>query len=107
MPNMIHRRIFHKSVAIKNKLFVVGGYISDNIEVFDSSSKKFTLLQHPSLNLESYCIADVTSVGNKVVMFSNDNGSVFIYDVENDAWSEKSCEATKHTSQFSCASIPQ
>ena len=106
MPNMIKERSHHKSVAIKNKLFVVGGLSTQTIEVFDSSSKKFALLQHPSINLRSHYILDVTSIGNKIVLFSNKDGSVFLYDVENDVWSEKSCEATKHIKYFSCARLP-
>ena len=107
MPNMIERRSSHKSVAIKNKLFIISGYNSHTLEVFDSSSKNFTLMQLPSTNLDSYYIADVTLIGNKVVLFSNLNRSVFLYDVANDAWSEKSCKATKHIQYFSCASLPQ
>ena len=52
-------------------------------------------------------VADVTSIGNKVVIFSDREGSVFLHDVENDVWSEKSCEATKHIKYFSCAILPQ
>ena len=108
MPNMIERRDYHQSVAIKNKLFVVGGFISQTIEVYDSSSKKFAFLPHPFISFSSISdIADVTSVGNNVVMFSNRKGSVFLYDVENDVWSEKPCEPTKHAFNFSCASLPQ
>ena len=107
MPRMIEERYSHKSVAIKNKFFVVGSFNSQTIEVFDSSSKNFALLQHPSINLNSYYIADVTSIGNRIVLFSNRKGSVFLYDVENDVWSEKSCETLKHIEYFSCASVPQ
>ena len=107
MPNMIAERCWHKSVAIKNKLFIVGNLSSHTFEVFDSFSKKFASLQHPSINSRIYKIADVTSIGNKVVIFNKGDGPVFLYDVENDAWSEKSCEATKHVEFFSCASIPQ
>ena len=106
MPNMIKRRERHKLVSIKNKLFVLGGYTWQTIEVFDSSSKKFALLQYPSISSQTYFIADVTSIGNKVVMFSNIKGSVFLYDVENDAWSEKSCRSATYIQNFSCASLP-
>ena len=105
MPNMIERRSSHKSVAIKNKLFLIGGFTNQTIEVFDSSSNMFALTKHPFINLNSFFIADVTSIGNKVVIFSNGEGSVYFYDVENDVWSEKSCKATKHISYFSCASL--
>ena len=107
MPNMKERRSFHKSVAIKNKLFVINRFSSQTIEVFDSYSKKFALLHHPFINLYSYYIADVTSIGNKIVLFSNRDGSIFLYDVEKDMWSEKSCDATKNILDFSCASLTQ
>ena len=105
MPNMIERRDRHKLVSIKNKLFVLGGYTWQTIEVFDSSFQNFALLQYPSINSQTYFIADVTSIGNKIVIFSNIGGSVFLYNVENDAWSEKSCGA-KYMQNFSCASLP-
>ena len=91
----------HKSVAIKNKFFVVGNVSSQTIEVFDSCSGNFALLQHPNI------FFDVTSIGNKVVIFSDKNRPVLLYDVENDAWSKKSCEPTKHIQYFSCANLPQ
>ena len=107
MQNMIVRRDCHNSVAIKNKLFVIGGLNSHNIEVLDSSSKKFALLQLPPIYLNLYNIAAITTIGKKVVLFSNKEGSVFLYDVENDVWSAKSCKATKHIEYFFCASLPQ
>ena len=43
MPNMIERRCRHNSVAVKNKLYAIGGSLSPNCEVFDSTSNKFVL----------------------------------------------------------------
>ena len=106
MPNMIEEKYCHKSVAIKNKLFIVSYLFTHTFEVFDSFSKKFALLQHPSISSRLYYIADVISIGNKIVIFSNRYGSVFLFDVEIDVWSEKSCDATKHIEYYSCASIP-
>ena len=48
MPNMIEGRFRHGSVAIKNKLFVIGsldGKGSNSCEVFDSNCNKFVLLK--------------------------------------------------------------
>lgn len=35
LPDMIQKRYYHKSVAVKNKLFVVGGFYTNNREVYD------------------------------------------------------------------------
>ena len=88
-------------------MFVVDNLFNLTIEVFDSYSKNFALLQIPSIYLRSDYIADVTSIGNKVFIFSNRDGSVFLYDVEIDALYETSSEATKQIENFSCASLPQ
>ena len=49
MPNMINGRFGHKSIAVKNKLFVVGGIDTNDCEVFDSTTNKFTVLKQPIL----------------------------------------------------------
>ena len=41
MPNMLERRNCHKSIAIKNKLFVIGSSNTTTVEVFDSCCGKF------------------------------------------------------------------
>ena len=104
MPSMIKRRYYHKSVAIKNKLFLVGGVLDCNIEVFDSHCNKFVLLRCPN-DLSYTKIADVASFANKVLIFSNKKGLVIRYDVENDVWSEKRCKSTKRIEYFSCVKV--
>ena len=87
MPNMIETRYRHKSVAIKNKLFVVGG-ITSSCEVFDSNSNKFVLLkQHLTFVNFVGNAGCVTSVGSKLVVFSEQ--AVLFYDVKNHKWSQK------------------
>ena len=105
MPNMIEERYCHKSVAIKNKLFIVGGvFVNRSIEVFDSHCNKFVLIKQPTNGLSEYIsnISDALSIGNKIVIFSNEEGCVLIYDVDKNKWSRKSCEATKNILHFSC-----
>ena len=106
MPNMIKRRCSHKTVAIKNKLFIVGGLVSFNFEVFDSCSNKFVLLKYESTSLLYAFASYITTLGKKVIIFNNKNGSITIYDVENNELVEKICEATQHIKHFSCAKIP-
>ena len=107
MPNMIKRRISHRSVAIKNKLFIVGGVYETSIVVFDSSINKFVFIKYDSRDLRCKYISDITTFGNKILIFNNKNGLVFVYDVEKDDWVEKVCDATENINYFSCAKIPQ
>ena len=105
LPNMIESRFCHKSVAMKNKLFVIGGYSTEAGEVYDSISKNFVLLKPIPSFLDFH--SEVISIGNKVLVFQNMRNVVLIYDMENDSWSEESCEITKHLFKFCCVKIPQ
>ena len=106
MPKMVEERYCHKSVAIKNKLFMIGGLLNTSVEVFDSCSNKFVLLKYNSANLRPKNVSDITTLGNRILIFNNNNGSVLIYDVEDNEWEEKSCEATQDIKYFSCAKVP-
>ena len=108
-PQMIKRRSCHESVAIKNKLFAIGGLDNDTAEVFDSSCNKFVLLKQPSGDLDEHVLfmCDVTSVGSSVVIFSTVKGKILLYDVENDVWSERKCDANQRIRRFSCAKLPK
>ena len=91
MPGMIEKRCRHKSVAIKNKLFVVGGMENTTCEVFDATCNRFVLLKSPPVSfLRSLCEpAEVISIGSKLVVFCDEN--ILIYDTAQSEWSEKSC----------------
>ena len=86
---------------------MVGGYYNSNVEVFDSCSNKFALFKHSSANLSFENVSNITTLGNTILFFTNFNGSVLTYNVENGEWVEKMCDATKHIKCFSCAKIPQ
>ena len=113
MPNMIERRSCHKSVAIKNKLFVVGGRDTKTCEVYDSICNKFVFLKSPQETLREKLIrpAEVISIGNKLVVFCDQLGKcsryILFYDVDSDEWSEESWNAEKSLSKFSCVKVPQ
>ena len=105
MPNMVESSQDHKSVAIKNKLYVVTGFGDTDSEVFDSNSNTFVLLKR-SRNFLKYKISGVTTIGNMLALFIGTDGTVIMYDVENDVLSEKHCEATERLYWFSCAKLP-
>ena len=107
MPNMIEERCYHYSVAIKNKLFVVRGLPSINLEVFDSCFNKFVLIKNYPEIFELSYVSKVTSLGNKMVIFCSANRSVFVYDVKKDVWSKNIFVLPQQTNYFSCLKIPK
>ena len=110
MPDMIERRENHKSVAIKNKLFVVGGLYTRTLEVFDSTCNKFVLLNpHLPSNEDFDFLSEVISIGSKLVVVICDFfcGTIMVYDVENDEWSEEPFEVSGVLLGSSCAKLPQ
>ena len=113
---MIKKRYYHKSLAIKNKLFVICGVSTPTCEVFDSTCNKFVLLKPPPTENWNYrrkitenlnCPAGVILNGNKLAVFGDYSKSILFYDVENEEWSNESWELTKNLRGFCCAKIPQ
>ena len=102
MPNMIGRRMGHNLVAVKNKLFVIGGNRFGNYEVFDSINNKFVLLQ----SRISFRCNKALSIGTKIYIFQAYKSFVVSCDVDEDEWSIKSSEATENISCFSCVRVP-
>ena len=110
MPSMIERRGDHKSVAIRNKLFIVGK-LDINCEVYDSTSKNFVYIK--KLPPVSFCREDknnpteIVSIGNQILVFADLRDTILCYDIDTEVWSEKSCDATKDVSSFACTKVPQ
>ena len=94
---MITRSSDHSFIAIKNKLFAIGGY--DNIvEVYDSTSNKFVAINNRHLFGNH---AGSIPLGNKIVMFFNERTTVWCYDVDTEKWSEESiCGTTDDINHF-------
>ena len=79
---MILNRDFLASVSMGNKLFVIGGYHALSSEVFDSLSRKFSLLNLPRRNIY-YTFTQAVSIGFNIVVFSMEKNEtrVYIYDL--------------------------
>ena len=108
MPSMIERRRCHKMVGRKNKFFAFLGFHNTNCEVYDSTCNKFVLLNLPSTYTEIYHgIAEVVSVGNKLVVFGTDLKQILFYDVENGVWSVEECDALKNRGEYRCVKLIQ
>ena len=103
---MIKRRSSHASVSMGNKLFVIGGNFSKICEIFDSFSRKFTLIKikFPEYNFALSLANKVASRGSFIFVISKNNNdtALYIYDVENHCWSQTSCSVLKNLTCMSC-----
>ena len=108
MPNMIEGRWSHCSVAIKNKLYVVGGYKA-TFEVYDSYSEKFSSIKYPSFRFENYLANRVLAIsfGSKLAFFNCLRNKCFsiLFDIESEVWSEEPCGVIKNISRYSGAKL--
>ena len=107
MLNMVEERCDHKSVAVKNKLFIVGGNTT-TCEVYDSGCGKFSLLKLVKETIYGFLRfpSEVLSIENKLFVFKRYEKNVLLYDVEKDDWSEQPCSLIKNRDD-SCVKVPQ
>ena len=103
MPEMVHARHGHSLVALRDKLFAVGGFRGNaTLEVFDAFANKFSVVtsQFNFQHTES-----AFSVGNKIFLFKKNTQEAGFYDFEEDFWSEVLLE---DDSKYECVlKIPQ
>ena len=107
MPKMVHVRNNHILVALKSKLFVFGCWI-DTCEVFDDSSKVFSILKKPeTLRMNDYRVQDAISIGGKVLVFFSNSSKVAVYDLDRNVWTEEEFKATKNIDCYMCVKLPK
>ena len=112
MPNMTEGRYYHSIVAMKNKLFVLGGCRaneSESCEVFDSESKKFVFLKQKltSMVTKPHTVNNTFFIGSKIITLCENSNKICCYDVEKDEWSEETFNITKNLYDFSSTIIPK
>ena len=112
MPNMNERRFNHSSVAVKNKLFVIGyctGSASERCEVFDSAFKQFVFLKPKpdTLTFRLFKMVGSVSIGNRIITLGNKSTTALCYDIDKNEWTEEPFQATKDTSGNGCVLIPR
>ena len=88
-------------MALRNKLFIIGGGV-DSCEVYDSASKKFTLLNMRSPFMSEP--AGAFAVGEEIFIVSGPK--ILIYDHVTRKWREKDFEAAGGAENYSCVKIP-
>ena len=107
-PTMNYSRCRHKSVVVKNKLFVIAGGIDTN-EVYDSTSKKFTVLKSflNLHNMHSYSPFAAFSIRQKLFTYFEGSSSIFCFDTTKDVWCEELSKPTDHIDCFSAVTAPR
>ena len=89
---MNEERKHHAAVSMGNKMFVIGGYHTTSCEVFDSISKKFTLIKSFS-NLSTVESSEFSAVciANDIIILHEQDVSqetkMYRYDVDKQTWS--------------------
>ena len=105
--NMINKVCNLSLVAFKNKLFTIAVDGPRNVcEVFDRSIGKFVNLKIPENRLSFFNQSMV--IGNKITVFisGTESGLINCYDIDEDEWTEESCEPTKYLCCFACVKLP-
>ena len=103
MPNTITSHSHHGLVAVSNKLFVIGTD-RDACEIFDNTFKRFVALTPPPFYF--LWVNNAISIKNNIFVFEKYKKRIACYDVDNDEWSEKSCEILKYMNSLACVEIP-
>ena len=110
MPNMIAPRQHHDLVAMKNKLFVIGGEIK-TCEVFDTCSNKFIDIKLPpkrfKFDLTNTAPDTAVSLGSKIIIFGINSETVAFYDVDKDEWDEEPFELTTGVREYTLLKVPK
>ena len=108
MPKMIAPRQNHSLVAVKNKLFVVGGNVKE-CEVFEArSSNKFVSIKRSLKHFDFYAAPDTAvSVGSKIIVFGDRSQKLAVYDVDKDEWHEESFQFTERSKGCICLKVPK
>ena len=106
MPNMVHERSGHALVAVSNNLYVIGGKTSV-CEVFDSFSRKFTVLKSLSSvkDIGDYNMKNAFSIASKIMIVRGGLAKLVVYDLETSELSEVPFNAAKDIVNYACLKI--
>ena len=100
---MIGYRNDHSSFSMGNKLFVIGGLSNVDAEIFDSTSRKFTLLNLKIVCKKVFpCKCETVNISREMFVFCfcsiNRQPMLHVYNVdENRRVSEKICKNVQIT----------
>ena len=91
LPDMIEKRCYHSTVSMGNKLFVTAGPLDITWEVFDSITRKFTLIRYQTgikgiyfYESSACCVADKIILS---IVTSENTLQSIVYDTRNETFS--------------------
>ena len=87
MPDMIQGRHNHDSISIRNKIYMIGKYLINNMEVFDSLSNTFALVNSVLSNWKP-AICYYVEFGDNIVVINIGSLDAAVFDVEKEEWSK-------------------
>ena len=103
---MFYSRYRLKVVAVREKIFVFGGRIKFNFEVFDVLNNCFTLLPSPNLKHPKNTLPfNAVLVGSKVLIYFIYRNHVFIFDTNTTSFNEISVKKKNFSFKYSCCAI--
>ena len=88
MPDMLEKRSFHTSAAVRNKLHVFGGHQNTSCEVLDVISDEFArvkadfLLERFAFDGQVGFVGPTVALGNKILLFNATSLEFVSFDVE-------------------------
>ena len=86
-PSMRRERYDHGSVAVGQRLYMVGGFLHDSLEFYDPDAGCFIAVvftKRPECLELLTC--KVLSVGGKIFVLMNDSSELFCYDTLENEW---------------------
>ena len=104
LPDMVHARSAHRSLVVRNKLYVVSGEDgTSEIEVFDGGA--FATIKSP-ISLSASIHEGAVLIGDVIHVFLYKQSCVVCYDVVRDEWFEKFCHITGKLEEFAFVEVP-
>ena len=106
LPDMNEKRMDHAAVSMGNKLFVIGGDRISSCEIFDSFSRKFTVINSEiTVSAFEHNYFEAHCIGSNIVIFHHSQSYksvIYMYDVNKLKWLTVDCSYTKDYFVPSC-----
>ena len=103
---MNEKRCNHASVSMGNKLFVIGGYNISSCEVFDSCSRKFTIIiSEIKVSASEISLFEAFCIGSNIVIFQHahsQKSGIYMFNVMESRWSTFVCSYTNEYFMPNC-----
>ena len=90
MPDMLERRSHHSQVSIRKNLYIIGGYYTQQCEIYDGFNQLFVRI-FPDMPLfgERHSRIQCLTIGSRIIIFKSTGlEGVAVFHVDKGEWSE-------------------